>query len=197
VTRTTNRIRFSQVAVLVAAMLAVVGVVSWSAAGGDSGRGGTHHGAVNLVSSSGATHASGGPLTQHTFSGMPGPIRPVPPLPTNPPDAFVTGIRTGDCEAPMPTVDFVCTSFWQDVVAGDRYRVYAGTAGTDDPNTGRILVLKVGTSGVPDGTKIPGAGWLKITAADPNTGTLDLQSESGSTYVFNVLTGQTSPNPSP
>ena len=99
--------------------------------------------------------------------------------------AWPTGIFE-DSEAPASGMDFLGTNRWVGQVGAAYLAVYAGTAGDDDPGTGRILAVRSdGQSGYT--LDLPGAGALRVVAAEGST--LTVADAKGTSHVLNAERG--------
>lgn len=91
-----------------------------------------------------------------------------------------------DSEAPASGMDFLGSNRWVGQVGDGYLAVYAGTAGDDNPTTGRVMALwSDGRTGYT--LDLPGAGPLRIVSADGST--LTIIDSTGETHVLDAESG--------
>jgi len=111
-------------------------------------------------------------------------VRPGP----DPEPPYPSGIFE-DPEAPFPTVEFLAVNRWQGVLGGAKFAIYAGTAGYDRMQTGRLYCIvyddswNITRSRVID---LPQAGALRITQREGSA--LFATAKSGQRFVLNIPT---------
>lgn len=99
------------------------------------------------------------------------------------------GIKT-EVDPPAPSIDFGTTNAWFGRFHGAHVVVYAGDAGYERPETGKVIVFTYDddrTNRLGYTRTVPGSGALKIVAiAKP---IIELQDRSGARYELNLDTG--------
>jgi hypothetical protein len=98
------------------------------------------------------------------------------------------GIKNGnDVDRPAPSVSFLTTNAWTGWFGGDYLAVYAGDAGYEKPNTGKVMVFTYDddrTTPLIYSRTVPGTGALRVVAVDKPT--VEVEAADGQPYVLDL-----------